>query len=120
MKKLALAVVLSASVMAGAALAQNQAAGGFVGPDVSSVVTVEQVKNLRDDTYVTLQGNIIQSIGDEKYTFKDKTGTITVEIDNEDWNGATVSPEDMVEIKGEVDKGWTKLEIEVDSVKKVK
>lgn len=120
MKKLTLAAVLAASVLSSAAWAQNTPAnGGFVGPDMASVVSVEQIKNLKDETYVIMQGNITQNLGDEKYTFSDKSGSITVEIDDEDWKGATVTPGDKVEIKGEVDKGWSKLEIEVDSIQKI-
>ncbi len=38
---------------------------------------------------------------------KTKTGTIKIEIDDEDWNGVTVGKDDVVQIQGEVDKSWT-------------
>ena len=46
-------------------------------------VTVEQAKSLPDDTFVVLEGNITQQLGDEKYMFQDPSGTIVVEIDDE-------------------------------------
>ena len=55
--------------------------GGFVGGS-ESIVTVKQVKEMRDDVPVVVQGNIVQRMGDEKYLFEDSTGSITVEIDN--------------------------------------
>lgn len=93
--------------------------GGFTGPK-SNITTVAQAKQMRDDTKVTLRGNIVQSLGKEKYLFKDSTGEITIEIDHEDWRGVTVGPNDLVEIYGEVDKDWNSVEIDVDVVRKVK
>ncbi len=51
--------------------------------------------------------------------FQDATGTIHVEIDHDEWGGNAVSPTDLVEIKGEVDKDWNSVEIDVKSVAKV-
>lgn len=91
--------------------------GGFNGPSISKT-TVERAKTLRDDTPVTLEGNIVEHLGKDKYTFRDQTGDITIEIDKNDWRGVSVSPSDKVAIHGEVDKDWSSVEIDVDSVVK--
>ncbi|MEO3990199.1 YgiW/YdeI family stress tolerance OB fold protein [Pseudocitrobacter cyperus] len=93
--------------------------GGFVGPDGTST-TVANAKSLRDDTWVTLKGNITERISDDLYTFKDETGTINVDIDDKRWNGLTVTPQDKVEIRGEVDKDWNSVEIDVKQIQKLK
>lgn len=100
------------------ALASAQTNGGFIGNSENvSITTVNQTENLPDETYVTMQGNITSQVGHEKYMFKDETGTIKVEIDDDDWHGLTVGPEDRLQIQGEVDKSWTKpTKIEVDSI----
>ena len=94
--------------------------GGFTGPkdgtDVS--VSVADAKNMKDEAYVTLKGKIVKKIGSEKYLFEDQSGSIDIEIDDKDWRGLVVGPDDVVIIEGEVDKGWTKLEIEVDNIRK--
>ncbi|WDX88129.1 YgiW/YdeI family stress tolerance OB fold protein [Salmonella enterica subsp. enterica serovar Muenster] len=92
--------------------------GGFVGPNGSST-TVESAKSLRDDAWVTLRGNIVERISDDLYVFKDATGTINVDIDHKRWNGLTVTPQDTVEIQGEVDKDWNSVEIDVKQISKV-
>ncbi|CAM6435862.1 MULTISPECIES: YgiW/YdeI family stress tolerance OB fold protein [Citrobacter] len=92
--------------------------GGFVGPNGSSA-TVESAKSLRDDTWVTLRGNIVERVSDDLYLFKDATGTINVDIDDKRWNGLTVTPQDTVEIQGEVDKDWNSVEIDVKQIRKV-
>lgn len=81
------------------------------------IMTIEQVQGLGDNTPVILEGMIIQSIGNEKYTFQDSSGaTIMVEIDNEDWNKIKPGPQDMVIITGETDKNGNLMEIDVETI----
>lgn len=114
-------LAVSAMALTSAANAQNNnMGGGFSGPGTEiSIVTIEQAKGMNDDVMVTLRGNIQQKVGDELYLFSDGSGTINVEIDDDDWNGMNIGPNDMVEIKGEVDKGWTSIEIDVDQINKI-
>lgn len=111
-----LAAVSGIALATSVSAAENN--GGFTGPSVE-VITVEQAKNMNDDTFVVLRGKIKQNVGDDLYLFTDGTGTINIEIDEEDWNSAKVTPEDVVEIRGEVDKGWDKIEIDVDQINKI-
>lgn len=92
--------------------------GGFIGPS-GSVTTVENAKSLRDDTWVALRGKIVQRISDDLYKFQDASGTVNVDIDHKRWNGLTVTPQDTVEIQGEVDKDWNSVEIDVKQITKV-
>lgn len=115
MKKLTLAAALI--LFASPVLAQTT--GGFTGPTTVKQHTVAEVKTLADDTQIIMVGNIAESLGDEKYTFKDATGTIIVEIDDEDWRGLVVAPEDTVTITGEVDKDMLKEpKVEVKTITK--
>ena len=93
--------------------------GGFVATGAEQIVTVAQVKDMRDDVKVIVKGKILQRTGDEKYLFEDQTGSITVEIDDEDFRGQTVTPDDTVKLYGEVDRGFRKTEIDVDYVQKM-
>lgn len=93
-------------------------AGGFVGPN-GTVTTSANAKSMRDDTWVTLRGNIIERISDDLYIFKDASGTVNVDIDHKRWNGQTITPQDVVEIQGEVDKDWNSVEIDVKQIRKV-
>ena len=93
-------------------------AGGFTGPS-GAVTTVANAKSLRDDTWVTLRGKIVERISDDLYKFQDASGVINVDIDHKRWNGVTVTPQDVVEIQGEVDKDWNSVEIDVKQISKV-
>ena len=117
------AAVLAAAIMlpATSAFANGFAGagnpGGFTGPG-PSLATVQQAQGMGDDTRVSLKGNIVNSLGDEAYTFKDATGTIEVDIDNEIWRGQTINPEDVVTISGEIDREWNHTSVDVSSVVK--
>lgn len=123
MKKISM-IAMAGVLATGSAFAgfqSNQPAkvgGGFVG-GTESIVTISQVKEMRDDVPVIMQGNIVQRMGGDKYLFQDSTGSITVEIDDEDWRGQTVSPSDTVKLYGEVDAGLFKTEVDIDYVEKL-
>ena len=108
------ALGLSTSALASGFTGPQQA-GGFQGPGFAPSSVAEALK-LNDDTPVVLVGQIEKSLGDEKYLFKDASGSVTVEIDNEDWRGVTVTPKDTIVLQGEIDKDFFKTEIDVDSV----
>ena len=113
-KVLAVAVLGVSFAMVSNAIAQN--AGGFKGPGIADSTVADALK-LPDDTPVVLKGKIEKSLGNEKYQFNDGTGVTVVEIDNEDWRGVTVTPENTIEIKGEIDKEMLSApEVDVDSV----
>ncbi|WP_145518181.1 YgiW/YdeI family stress tolerance OB fold protein [Yersinia bercovieri] len=104
----------------GPATTQTQPAtqGGFTGPSATNT-TVDKVKSMRDDARVTLQGNIIERLGHDTYTFRDATGTITVDIDDKRWKGQTITPQDKVQIEGKVDKDWNSVEVDVKNISKI-
>jgi len=131
MKKITLALLIalcSAPVLAqqggfldpNAPQAQTQSSqqGGFSGPS-AALTTVDKVKSMSDDTWVMLQGNIEQRVGDDTYTFRDATGTLTVEIDKKRWGGQTITPKDKVQLEGKVDKEWSSVEVDVKNIKKL-
>ncbi|MDR2793024.1 MAG: NirD/YgiW/YdeI family stress tolerance protein [Treponema sp.] len=91
---------------------------GYRGPSADAV-TVKEARTFRDDDFVTLRGKIERFLGDEKYLFADDTGSIIVEIDDRLWRGISIDQNDMVEITGEVDRGFTRIEIEVSRIKKI-
>ncbi len=116
MKKIAFTLALVMGISANA-FAQQQA-GGYTGPSAVSAITVAEALKLGDDKQVILVGKIEKSLGNEKYTFTDNTGSVTVEIDDDEWRGLTLNENDIVEIKGEIDKDFTSFEVDVDSITK--
>lgn len=99
--------------------ADNASPGGFTGPDAVPLVTVADAAGLPNDAVARLQGHITRSLGHEKYEFRDDSGTVTVEIDDDDWRGVEASPDVKVELLVEVDRDWRRMELEVESVRLV-
>lgn len=79
---------------------------------------VEAVRQMPDDTYVTVVGNIIQQQGRDrdKYLFQDETGEIIVEIDKKLWRNQPVSPETTVKILGELDQSRHQDRVKIEAV----
>ena len=85
-----------------------------------TVTTVKNALNMKDDSKVQLRGHVVKSIGDEKYQFRDNTGSITVDIDDELWQGRPIAANTPVTLIGEVDidyKPMKRVEIDVEQVK---
>ena len=107
--------ILSVSALAMVVTFSTGAFAAFQGPELAPV-TIAEALQMKDDTAVVLNGQIEKSLGNEKYLFKDATGSITVEIDDENWHGLDVTPQDVVRIKGEVHKETFPTEIDLDTI----
>lgn len=120
MKKISILAVMGVMATAAAVAGPGNMANDNMNNNVIEVVTVEQVRGMADDSPVVVRGYLVQQNGENSYIFQDNTGTINVEIDEEDWGGLTVTPTDMVEVWGEVDKnGMSIMEIDVAAIKKI-
>lgn len=105
--------LVGASTFALANTAINQTA---IAPTTTSV---KQALTLKDDSKVQLKGYVVKSVGDEKYQFRDTTGSITVDIDDELWQGKPVNATTPVTLIGEIDidyKPAKRVELDVDAV----
>lgn len=123
MKRTALALMVlpllsSAAFAAGyTGPGNNTAAAGYTGPGAAAqITTVAAALQAADDADVVLEGHVVNRLRDDRYEFKDATGTIQVEIDDEDWPGQAVSDSTKVRLIGEVDKNFNSREVDVDRV----
>lgn len=125
MKKIALTTLFLLMSAASSTVLADQvnplSKGGFEGPGVQhALTTVREALNsskFSDDVRVKLTGFVINSLGDDKYTFRDETGEITVEIDNDKWFGLKATPTVKVIIDGEIDNEFIGKEIDVDRIR---
>ena len=102
------------------AYAKNDKKGFIFVPENVVIETIENVKTKNDETFVYMQGQIVKSLGDDKYAFTDKTGEIILEIDNDEFDGVTVAAGEFIEISGEVEKDLMKpVKVDVKSIKKL-
>lgn len=100
--------------------AAPHARGGFTGSSAEpTAATVQQARSMNDDQHVVLRGTIERRLSHDKYTFRDQTGSIEVEIDDDVWKGLSVGQHDRVEIFGEVDRHRNSVDIEVKRIQKL-
>lgn len=107
-------------VLCGSFLLAGEAQAGYNGPQKKRASwgpqNVAKAKTMADDTPLVLEGKIVNHLEDEKYTFRDRSGEITVEIDRELFHGKDVDPMTPVRIYGEVERKRNRVTIDVDSL----
>jgi len=96
----------------------NAQQGGYKGPGID-VISIAEAKTLRDEAPVMLRGKIERFLGDKKYLLSDNTGTIVIEIENRLWQTLSVDENDLVEITGEIDRNFRRIEVEVERIRKL-
>ena len=97
--------LFAAGLSIGMLAVSSTASAQYIGPTRVAPTTVNKVlKSPVDDQYVLLSGKISSQISKDKYVFTDKTGSITVEIDDKVFAGRKVTADTPVEIWGKVDK----------------
>lgn len=107
--------------------------GGFIDPtvsdsnqtvavtDVNKILTsVGMVEDLDNDSNVRIRGYILQYLGKDKYLFREPTGirTVIIKIADNNWHGI-IGVNDLVDIKGKINKNENSFKIDVYSVQKV-
>jgi len=101
---------------------QRGHSGGFEGPRATHklVDSVNSIGITRINSYVLLEGFLINQIKEDYYTFKDDTGEITVEIYYRYFRNQTITPKTKIRIQGEVDRKWNKTYIYVNYLEIIK
>lgn len=108
------------ALLATPALAPSIAHGQYVGADDYVVVTtVAEARTQRDEHPVVLQGTLVAKVGHERYRFRDASGDIEVEIDDDEMpRDRPIDASMRVELHGEVDTHRFKpTDIDVDHVR---
>ena len=85
----------------------GQSMGGFQGPTGGvQADTVKKAQSSWDDAPVVLTGNIVERLAgsDDKYLFKDESGSLMVEISHEVFAGREITPESRVRLFGKLKK----------------
>ena len=85
----------------------------FLGPGAMAAISVEAAKGLPAESRVILEGHIVDELDPGFFRFRDASGAMKIEIDEEIWRGRPVDPGDQVRIHGAVDQ--SRLETEIDA-----
>lgn len=92
----------------------------FTGPsETGRETTVAQISDERLGRYVTVTGHIIAHQREDYYIFRDGTGEIRVEIENNVWQNRKIGPETKVRLRAQVDRGLAGRYLWVESLQVV-
>lgn len=104
MKKLfTLASLLAISSAAVAGFQGNNQGGGFAAQN-ASVTTVAQALAGQDHAAAQITGTIVRQLDDDEFLFRDNTGEIKIDVEDNAWQGQTVGANEKITIYGQVDK----------------
>jgi len=86
--------------------------------DNGDVNKITDIQEMDDGEMIILQGYIVDRLDDDEFLFRDDTGEIEVEIDDDIWQGQPVDPETEVRIYGEIDidSRTSSIDVETTSV----
>lgn len=118
MKKISVLTLAALLPVFGAMAANNNSATNVIHQNAPVYWSVTEITDLPNNTPVVLLGRITKNMGNEMFVFEDASGTIMLEIDEEDWNGNTVRVDDVVTVYGHIDRDGNVTEVEVDSIVK--
>lgn len=109
--------VLAAGYTGPGAGQNGTATSGYTGPGaIAQITQVSAALEAADDTPVVLEGRLLRQLRDEHYEFADQSGSIEVEIDDEDLPAQPIDQNSRVRLYGEVDRDLTGRSIDVDRV----
>lgn len=91
---------------------------GYRGTEDEHVMTVKFAKTMHDGATISLRGNLIKHLGDDRYVFRDKTDHIEAIIPAAVFDGREVQPDQLLSINGSLDKKMTPPVLRVDRLQK--
>lgn len=75
---------------------------GYKGSEDTGQTNIADIRDSRDNAWVTLEGNIIKKESGDRYQFRDKTGTIIIMAPKSVFNGKEYDAQDLVRLSGNV------------------
>lgn len=91
---------------------------GYRGTENARIMTVEDAKSMHDGATISLRGNLIEDRGNDKFVFRDKSGTIHTIIPQSVFDGRKIEPDNMIRINGSLDKKMDPPVVRVDMLQK--
>ena len=97
----------------------QQGFAGFTGP-VQTVTVLQVAQTFPNKAQAILRGNIVMSLGGDRYLFRDSTSEFVIKIKHDRWWGLTVGPEDLIEIGGELKRDRRTAQINYFDAKSIR
>ncbi|MBP3688107.1 MAG: NirD/YgiW/YdeI family stress tolerance protein [Alphaproteobacteria bacterium] len=93
--------------------------GGFE-VQAPALMSVQNVLDSADGTYVSVEGYLTAQLNEDEYSFTDGAKNVIVKIDDKIWRGQRVTPKDEIIIYGKTDREANRVMIDVKKLMLVK
>ena len=90
--------------------------GATAGAADAEQVTAAEARTHASESWVMLEGHIVESLGNERYRFEDASGEIEVRIGPEDCRMQDVKKNTLVKVHGQLKKRGDRIEVHADRV----
>ena len=91
-------------------------ASSYTGPGAALADSAATAGQAADETPVVLQGHLLKRLKGDTYEFRDASGSLQVEIDDDAWPLQTIDATTRVRLSGEVDRELFGREIEIEHI----
>lgn len=120
MKHLTIILLVMSLLVCPAVMADERSDRGMAGLAApEGGMTAALVQNESDGTEVTLRGRIEEDLGGGRYRFDDASGSAALSIDYDfGFEDMNLGPNDILIIKGTVQRDFDDISVKVDSVSK--
>lgn len=81
---------------------QHKQDAGYKGSEDTGQGTVKASRDMRKDAWVTLEGYIIKDHGNNRYDFRDQTGTMVIMAPKKVFDGKEYTAKDKIRVSGYV------------------
>ncbi|WP_107850591.1 YgiW/YdeI family stress tolerance OB fold protein [Oceanimonas marisflavi] len=81
------------------------------------ITTVAEARHLADDSRIILSGHIVRRLDDDEFLFSDGTGTIRIEMDDDDWRRLRRHRRGEILIWAEVERKKRRVKLEIERVR---
>ncbi|MCZ4059160.1 NirD/YgiW/YdeI family stress tolerance protein [Pantoea sp. LMR881] len=97
---------------------QSKQDAGYKGSEDTGQTHINQIRDFRQDGYVTLEGYIVKKEQGDRYQFRDTTGTITIIAPEKTFDGKTYQANDKVRVNGRVKGKGEDTTLQVTAIEK--
>ncbi|MBM3116950.1 YgiW/YdeI family stress tolerance OB fold protein [Jeongeupia naejangsanensis] len=108
--------IVCLALLSGLWLASAQAGYNGPGSEATDVDTAAAALQAPDKTAVSLEGYILRKLKGDRYEFRDKSGAIGIDIDEEQWPKEAVNDRTKVRVIGDIDRALSCIGVSVQSL----
>ncbi|GHD68404.1 YgiW/YdeI family stress tolerance OB fold protein [Jeongeupia chitinilytica] len=108
--------IVCMALLSGLCLASAQAGYSGPGSEATDVDTAAAALQAPDKTSVSLEGYIMRKLKGDRYEFRDKSGAIGIDIDDDQWPKESINDRTKIRVIGDIDRSLSCIGVTAQSL----